>query len=166
MPERRFDRLRLALVTLVALGGGGPFGCEAPDTSDKDLRIINDRATLLELLADEQDAVVLVDVRGADEFAASHIPGAINIPVRSIHQGDTRLGEAKHLIVYSAGWSTSRRDVLSWAAAKKLLALGYQNVHDFRGGLSLWVKHGGEPVTVTRSPDELGTVGSSGSDPK
>ena len=41
-------------------------------------------------------------------------------------------------VVYAGGWT----DDLSIAGAKRLLALGYKNVFEFRGGIELWQSEG------------------------
>lgn len=72
----------------------------------------------------------LVDVRTADEFAAGHIDGAVNIPLADLA---TRMGEidsTRPVVVYCA--SGSRAD----AAATQLCAAGYR-VYDL-GPRSNW----------------------------
>lgn len=135
----------IALVTFAAALVGFPAGCATTqNTSDDDLNILSTRSELIELLADDRSPCTLIDVRQAEQFAEAHILGAINIPIRRIVGRDPRLAEATNLIVYSDGWTRSSDDLLSWAAAKKLLALDYQNVYDFRGGLDLWIREGGQ----------------------
>jgi len=106
----------------------------AVKTSDEDLQIL-DYEGLQELFADARGPVLLIDVRKPEKFAEGHIPGAINIPVLELKPNDPKLGEAQQIVVYSDGWTPLRTDRLSWAAAKKLLAMGYVGVNDFRGGL-------------------------------
>ena len=83
--------------------------------------------------------ITIVDVRTAQEYADSHIPGAINIPVEDI--GSAQPGELAEtdadIIVYC------RTGVRSKQAADKLVELGYQHVNDM-GGIVDW--HG-ETVT-------------------
>ncbi|MCC6581172.1 MAG: rhodanese-like domain-containing protein, partial [Phycisphaeraceae bacterium] len=83
--------------------------------------------------------VGVVDVRSPQRYEAGHIPGAINIPLATIKPDDDRLKDADAIVVYAAGWA----EYLSPAGAKKLLAIGYENVFDFRGGLELWQAYGG-----------------------
>lgn len=124
-------------------------GCESRQTSDADL-VILDYEKMVAVMNDPKVRAVVVDVRQPEEFNKGHIPGAVNIPVLDIYDGDPKLAEAQRIVVYSNGWSPRNDDLLSWAAAKKLLAVGYDYVDDFRGGLSLWAESGGKVII----PDE------------
>ncbi|MEM9372545.1 MAG: rhodanese-like domain-containing protein [Planctomycetota bacterium] len=123
-------------------------GCDNIKTVDDDIKLINTTAKLQERLANSSRKVMLIDVRKESDFNAGHIPGAINIPVADLYRGDLRLSEARDIVVYSQGWVYQRPDRLSWAAATKLLTLGYKNVYDYRGGLTLWEADGQTVTTV------------------
>ncbi len=74
----------------------------------------------------------LVDVRTPEEFAAGHLPGAVNIPVGALEE---RLGElgppATPLVVYCRSGARSGR------AERLLKARGFQDVFDL-GPMSAW----------------------------
>jgi phage shock protein E len=74
----------------------------------------------------------LVDVRTPGEFAAGHIPGAINIPVQQL---DSRLGELEPknatIVVYCRSGSRSA------TAAGILKNAGFDVVRDL-GSMSRW----------------------------
>ena len=74
----------------------------------------------------------LVDVRTPREFAAGHIPGAINIPVQQL---DSRLGELQPkgtaIVVYC------RSGTRSGNAARMLKNAGFEVVHDL-GPMTRW----------------------------
>jgi rhodanese-related sulfurtransferase len=74
----------------------------------------------------------LVDVRSPSEFAAGHIPGAINIPVQQL---DTRMNELQPkdaaVVVYC------RSGHRSGNAARMLKSAGFAAVHDL-GPMSRW----------------------------
>lgn len=74
----------------------------------------------------------LVDVRTPDEFAAGHIPGAINIPLQQL---DSRLGELQPkdtaVVLYC------RSGHRSGNAARLLKSNGFPAVHDL-GPMSRW----------------------------
>jgi rhodanese-related sulfurtransferase len=117
-------------------------GCQSdPKTSDQDLTQLEYPA-FLNLKADPKRRVVIVDVRIPERYAEGHIPGAINISIPDLRAGDERLAEATDIVVYATGWT----EYLSPAAAKKLLALKYENVYDFRGGIEMWQAYGGKVV--------------------
>jgi rhodanese-related sulfurtransferase len=49
----------------------------------------------------EKDAVQLVDVLGESEYRQGHIPGALNIPLRTLDEETTRaLSKDKPIAVY------------------------------------------------------------------
>jgi rhodanese-related sulfurtransferase len=74
----------------------------------------------------------LVDVRTPDEFAAGHVPGALNIPVQQLN---TRVGELEPkdaaVVVYC------RSGHRSGNAARMLKSAGFTAVHDL-GPMSRW----------------------------
>jgi len=134
------------LVLLIMMGMVA--GCESGiKTSDRNLNIL-DYDQLTSLLETSRTPPLVIDVRQPQEFASGHIPGAVNIPVLELQPNDPRLGEATHIVVYSQGWTPLRNDRLSWAAAKKLLAMGYVGVHDYRGGIDSWKRNGRELVEL------------------
>lgn len=79
-----------------------------------------------------QTGARLVDVRTPGEFAAGHIPGAINIPVQQL---DTRMSELQPkdaaVVVYC------RSGHRSGNAARMLKNAGFPAVHDL-GPMSRW----------------------------
>ena len=91
-----------------------------------------DMAQAQEIMAREQD-YILLDVRRSDEFAAGHIPGAINIPNETIGtQAIPQLPDRDQLIlVYCRSGNRSKQ------ASQKLVALGYTNIVEF-GGILDW----------------------------
>lgn len=74
----------------------------------------------------------LVDVRTPQEFAAGHLPGAVNIPVEEI-QGRTKelAGKDQPIVLYC------RSGARSGNAARILKTAGYSKVHDL-GAMSRW----------------------------
>ena len=91
-----------------------------------------------EMMAEESDYIIL-DVRRPDEFAAGHIPNAINVPNETI--GADEIPElpnkAQLIMVYCRSGRRSKE------ASEKLLKLGYTNIVEF-GGILDWK---GEIVT-------------------
>jgi rhodanese-related sulfurtransferase len=74
----------------------------------------------------------LVDVRSASEFAAGHLPGALNVPVGEIGRRAKELGDPQApVVVYCASGMRSA------SAARSLRALGFAHVHDL-GAMSRW----------------------------
>ena len=84
------------------------------------------------MMEQESDYIIL-DVRRPDEFAAGHIPGAINVANESIGTADIpQLPEKDQLImVYCRSGRRSKE------ASEKLVKLGYTNIVEF-GGILDW----------------------------
>ncbi len=81
----------------------------------------------------EEEGYIILDVRRADEFAAGHIPGAINVANESIGTEDIpELPDKDQLIlVYCRSGNRSKQ------ASQKLADLGYTNIVEF-GGIIDW----------------------------
>ena len=93
-------------------------------------QITMDEATAM--MKAESEAIIL-DVRRPDEFAAGHIPNAINIPNETI--GTDEIPELPNqeqlILVYCRSGRRSKE------ASEKLVKLGYTNVVEF-GGILDW----------------------------
>ena len=87
----------------------------------------------------QEDGYIILDVRRPDEFAAGHIPNAINVPNESIGTAEiSELPDKDQLIlVYCRSGRRSKE------ASEKLVKLGYTNIVEF-GGILDWK---GETVT-------------------
>ena len=87
----------------------------------------------------QETGYIILDVRRADEFAAGHIPGAINVANETIGKAEIpELPDKNQLImVYCRSGRRSKE------AAEKLVKLGYTNIVEF-GGILDWK---GEIVT-------------------
>ena len=128
--------LPILLVTLFLCGcaaGNTPETTKAPDTTEPSAtyrQISMDEAVVM--MAQESGYIIL-DVRRADEFAAGHIPGAINVANESI--GTDKIPELPDknqlIMVYCRSGRRSKE------AAEKLVQLGYTNVVEF-GGILDW----------------------------
>ena len=150
------------LFTLAAVLGATLMaaGCSGQrEVSDADIRVMK-RDQMTGAL--DAPGTVVVDTRKPEAYKQGHLPGAINIYLPDIRRQDPRLGNAERIVVYGRGWT----DPLSTAAAKKMMALGYVNVHEYKGGVEEWrnadrelVKSGGEG-----RPETGGSGGSSESE--
>lgn len=101
---------------------------------------------LLEREAASDPALVVLDVRTAEEFADGHVPGAINVPHDQI---EGRLGELaglrdKDLVVYC---KSGRRAAL---ALEVLGKHGYTKLRHLDGDMQGWTA-AGRPVETTRA---------------
>lgn len=102
------------------------------------LRFETDCSDVYHSQQDGQIDYVLVDVRNAAAFAAGHVPGALNVPTRTITP--ERLAEfpANTLfVVYCAGPHCNGVH----RAAARISGLGYQ-VKEMIGGVTGWLDEG------------------------
>jgi rhodanese-related sulfurtransferase len=86
------------------------------------------------------DDFVLVDALAPMSFAASHLPGAVNMPLGGVDDLAPRRipGVGTEVVVYcSSSTCDSSVDV-----ANRLLELGYRNVFHYAGGKSDWLEAG------------------------
>jgi rhodanese-related sulfurtransferase len=74
-------------------------------------------------------SLLIVDVRPKKEFAAGHLPGAVNIPLEEL--SGSGLDAKKRIVVYDRLPQRSR------AAAKKLQEAGLK-VKELSGGIPVW----------------------------
>lgn len=121
-------------------------GCDGVKISDASIEVIDGPRVAA---AADDPGTVLLDVRTAEAYAAGHLPGAVHIFLPDLRTDDERLADAERIIVYADGWN----DPLSTAGAKELMKLGYDNVHEFKGGVQVWTDAGGELVEPA-SPGE------------
>lgn len=86
----------------------------------------------------------LVDVRHADEFAVSHLPGALHVDGEAeIEAIRAAIPLDRPVVVYcSVGWRSS-------AFAQRLTAAGYTDVRNYLGSIFEWANGGGELVDGT-----------------
>ena len=89
-------------------------------------------------LEDGQTGFLVIDARTPEVYAAGHVPGAINLPHRTIDAGTTAgLPRDKVIVTYCDGAGCNA----STKAAVKLSALGFA-VKEMPGGLDWWRRDG------------------------
>ena len=90
---------------------------------------------------------VLINTLSEDDFEATHIPDAINIPQEHddfVQRVEQRAGSKdKPIVVYCARTECQS----SHHAAEKLEEAGFRNVFDFEGGAEEWKSAGLELVS-------------------
>lgn len=79
---------------------------------------------------------IIVDVRSQEDFAKSHIPMAINLPLEDIRRGDFSLPKGKMIILYceNGGGSTLAARILSEKGYRVVNAVG--GLKEYRGALT------------------------------
>jgi rhodanese-related sulfurtransferase len=95
---------------------------------------VSDVATDLER---KRGGFVVVDVRNQKAYAERHVPGAINLPWRTIDERVAAQLKGKLVVVYC--WSPGCNG--STKGAARLASLGVQ-VKEMIGGLEYWLREG------------------------
>ena len=115
--------LPLIIAVLLVLSGCGK--------KENDMEITYEKISMSEGIKrmKSDEGYILLDVRRADEFAAGHIPGAVNLPNEQIGKAEIPSLPDKNQTIYIYCRSGNR----SKQAADKLLALGYKNLIEFGG---------------------------------
>ncbi|WP_018467900.1 rhodanese-like domain-containing protein [Calidithermus timidus] len=84
----------------------------------------------------EKGEVAILDVRGADEYMAGHIPGAQNIHAGRVMRELSRIPKDKPVVVHCLGGDRSS------TAISALLAAGFDNLINLTGGIRAWQQEG------------------------
>ena len=106
-------------------------GCAASQKQENTYRQIS-MEEAVQMMEDESGYVIL-DVRRPDEYAAGHIPGAINVANETIGTAEIHEFPDKDqlILVYCRSGRRSKE------ASEKLVKLGYTNIVEF-GGILDW----------------------------
>jgi rhodanese-related sulfurtransferase len=90
----------------------------------------------------QDKTALLIDVREPSEFRRGHIPGAMNMPLRSLTDNLDKLSKDRPVVLYcSSGYRTAM-------GVMALQMLGYSNVRGFPPSIQGW-KAGGEPIVTS-----------------
>ena len=81
--------------------------------------------------------ILLVDVREADEFAAGHVPGAVNMPLSRLDPTAVPRPVDKTVVVMCRSGNRSGK------AAAVLAAAGRGDIVDYSGSMIDWSRRGG-----------------------
>lgn len=95
-----------------------------------------DASEAQQLLAEQEDEVVLVDVRSPAEVAQAAIPGAIHIPLNLLPMQFKELPANKKIIFYC------RSGIRSAQACAFVSSYGLDNTYNLRGGIIAWLQSG------------------------
>jgi protein-disulfide isomerase/rhodanese-related sulfurtransferase/uncharacterized membrane protein len=83
-----------------------------------------------------------VDIRQPKDYAKSHIPGAVNLPLNKLSDGVSTLPKDKPVVVYESGLATGDICASSRAAAGLLTGRGFKEVKVYHDGFIAWQKAG------------------------
>lgn len=138
MSTTRRTPLRLAAVALAGLVAvGGLTACSSGSDAVTD---VNPKAAAQVL---QESGTTVIDVRTPAEYAAGHLPGAVNIDVESATFEDQvkQLPKDGQYLVYCHSGNRSG------VATDEMATLGFTDVYDLQGGIEAWQADGGQVVT-------------------
>ncbi len=89
---------------------------------------------------DGGEGIVVVETLGPRYYEDAHLPGAINIPHTEVDELAPRLlpDKSAQVVVYCSNRACQN----SPQAARRLAALGYENVYDYEEGKQDWIEAG------------------------
>ncbi|HEY5506488.1 MAG TPA: rhodanese-like domain-containing protein [Coriobacteriia bacterium] len=93
---------------------------------------IHKKVDSAELIRLQGSGVMVVDVRTPSEFASSHIPGALNVPLDQLQQVAVTWSTDRAVAVYCATGARSAN------AAAYLAGQGFTKVYDLASGIASW----------------------------
>ncbi|MEO5365754.1 MAG: metalloregulator ArsR/SmtB family transcription factor [Magnetococcus sp. WYHC-3] len=96
--------------------------------------------------------VTVLDVRPEEEYAAGHLPGAVNIPLKALEANLAQLPAGRDVVAYCRGpWC-----VLAFEAVVRLRAAGF-SARRLEDGLPEW-RQAGLPVAAGNDAASMGGV--------
>lgn len=136
---RLFALAAPALLLASCSGAQQPAAGEAGDTATAAAQGQISTIDVADLAARMKAGTIeLVDVRTPQEFAAGHIPGAVNMPLGNFDPAALPHVEGKETVLYCHSGNRSGK------AASMVAATGENAVH-LAGGITAW-QGAGEPV--------------------
>lgn len=138
-------RLMLVMTVILALGTAVPAVAQVPAVQEALFTyLVNIPADFNSIAApavkarlDSGEKLSILDVREENEFAAGHIPGAVNVPLRTIPKSLDKLPpkNAAVVVVCKSGMRAAY-------VTMTLSILGWTNVKDIAFGMTEWEKQG------------------------
>lgn len=119
----------LVFVSFVSLAGCSPVQSE----SDKKPAYQTITSETAKKRLDNENGIILLDVRSEAEYAEKHIPGSLLIPVETIETQATEKLKDKDAAIFVYCRSGNRSAI----AAQALANMNYTNVYDL-GGINSW----------------------------
>lgn len=97
-----------------------------------------DQASLLKRMQQKDASLLILDVRSPEEFAAGHIPGAVNIPYTHLPARISELPDAsnKDIVIYCAV------GIRAGYGAERLRENGFTRLLHLDGDMKAWQEKG------------------------
>ena len=111
-----------------------------------------DTKELKQMLEEKGEDILFIDVRGPEEYVNGHIPGVPLVPMGHIpHACESMDKKAEYVFICQGG-------IRSFHVAKYMQQCGFENVHNFAGGMQVWdgeIAYGLENVPASYDPASL-----------
>ena len=122
----------------------------APAAASASLPLISPQA-LFERQAKKDQSLFVLDVRSPEEFAAGHVPGAVNVPYDQVASRLAEIPTDKDVVIYC------RSGRHTGLAAEVLEANGYTKLEHLQGDMQAWLQdgrpiEGGDATGPAKSP--------------
>ena len=130
---RRYALVLFLFLCASAATAEGPEITEAPSITAAELHEQRKAGT----------APVVIDVRTSEEYAAGHVPGAVNIPFDRVAERITEIDAPHGVALYCMVGPRARKGEAA------LLSSGYKSVLHLEGGLAAW-QAAGLPVESSK----------------
>lgn len=141
-------------IMLAAVGSGGPFGAsptQAGGTASAESALLEsvdmaqdhiEPEELADRMLRHEPGLVVVDVRPAEEYMDYHLPGALNVPLKDIHQTLAAYKNVGTIVLYSNGMTHPVQ------ARDSLYRSGYTNAYILTEGLNGFIERCLTPVSL------------------
>ena len=91
---------------------------------------------LNQIMARAPEQVFIIDLMGSEEFAANHIPGAVNIPVEELGNHISEIPKDKTVVV-ACRMGLKKSDI----SLEQLQNYGFAQAKKVTGGTSCWFEN-------------------------
>ena len=126
--------LACPVMVLAAESPAPPAAVAAP--SARPAAALMSQEALLEHQSRHPEHLFVLDVRTPQEYAAGHVPGAVNVPQEQLASRLAEVPKDKDVVIYCR---SGRRSAL---AADVLAANGYTRLSHLDGDMNAWVEKG------------------------
>lgn len=128
-----------ALILLISVA----YACQSSKSSNVEIMDVQAAKALL----DEDNSIIVLDVRTLEEFNAGHLAGAINISIRD-ENFEERISDLDKNSKYLIHCTANIPDGRSAKSISIMSDLGFQYLISLKGGYAAWIDKGYEVTTM------------------
>lgn len=121
---------------LLILAAAVTVGLSACAAGSHDTGYVTRSVTEVQQTVTRQDHPAVIDVREPDEFAAGHVPGAVNVPLGTVPTwAETQAKDVPYVVICHSGRRSAK-------ASAYLAEHGFTQVTNVDGGTAAWIGQG------------------------